>query len=245
MKGASQFVEKNFQVLDSTFENCLNAIVYGFKLVEKSKVYSRKGILNEASQVRSKPTKIIELEDYLRNDLVKNFISPNLDKFNLRNYLFIPGAEESSGNVRTGILDIKVCSPSFNGDVYFIFECKRFNKSLLKGYLNDGIKRFTTSKYYPDTPVALAGMISFLESQDVKNKIDIEDCFQILSEAIAIQKKELALIGSLNKHKLKCIKYTIVSDYKFVFRSSHYRKKPQLNIDLIHLMLDYNNLINE
>lgn len=245
MKGAKQFVEKNFKSHDLIFENCLHAIIYGFKLLEKSKTYSRKNILKEATRVRSKIARVIELEDYLRNDLVKNFIQPNLEIFFLQNYLFIPGVEEISDSIRTGILDIKVCSPSFNGNIYYIFECKRFNKSLINGYLNDGIKRFTTSKYYPNTTTALAGLISFIESKEPKNKINIEDSFEQLNLALNKSKDKLGLVGKLANQKITCQNCNLVTDYNFIYRSTHTRRKIKKNIELFHIMLDYNNLIHE
>lgn len=245
MKGVTQFVEKNFKSPDLTFENCLHAIVYAFKLLEKDKTYSRKKILSETTRVRGKNAKVVELEDYLRNDLVKNFIEPNLKNFYLQNYLFIPGADEISDNIRTGILDIKVCSPSFNGNVYYIFECKRFNKSLIKGYLNDGVKRFITSQYYPNSITPLAGMVSFLESTELKNKINIQNAFTELNSAMNTSKKELGLIGKLSTHKLSCKKYKVVTDYEYIFKSKHKRNKIKVNIELFHVMLDYNDLIND
>ena len=245
MKGVNQFVQKNFKSPHSTFENCLHAIVCGYTLLEKEKKYSRKKILAEATRIRSKKAKVIELEDYLRNDLVINFIQPNLKDFYLENYLFIPGVEEIIDNIRTGILDIKVCSPSFNGNVYYIFECKRLNKSIITGYLNEGIKRFTSKKYYPESDTPLAGIISFLEYDNIKNKILIEDSFEKLGTAIHSQRKGLQLIENLKPYKLHNKKFKIISDYRYVFQSTHKRSRTKVNIDLFHIILDYNNLIIE
>lgn len=243
MKGASQFIDKNFKSLNTTFESCVHVIIYAFLLLEKHKTYSRLSIQKQTNLLRGKKAKFIELEDYLRNDLVKNYIEPHLAKFDLQNYLFIPGAEESLGNIKTGILDIKVCSPSFGGNVYYIFECKRLNKSILRGYLNEGIKRFTSKKYYPESNTPLAGLVSFLESDDAKNKILIDDCFEKLSTAIHGQKKELQLIGNVKPYKLNNKKFKVISNYKYVYHSAHRRNKTKTNIDLLHIVLDYNNLI--
>jgi hypothetical protein len=243
MKGVNQFMQNNFKSSVVTFENCIHAIVYGFTLLEKSKTYSRHKILAEATRIRSKNAKVIELEDYLRNDLVINFIQPNLKDFYLQNYLFIPGVEEISDNIRTGILDIKVCSPSFNGNVYYVFECKRLNKSIIKGYLNEGIMRFTSKKYYPESDTPVAGLISFLEYDDVNNKILIEDSFEKLSTAIHNQRKGLQLIGTLKAHKLTNKKFQVIRDYKYIFKSTHRRNRTRVNIDLFHIVLNYNNLI--
>lgn len=244
MTGAIKFVEKNFKRRDITFDNCLHAIIYGFGEVQKDRTYSRKKILEEASRIRSKNASIIELEDYLRNDLVINYIQPNLDKFNLKNYLFIPGADEIANNIRTGMLDIKVCSPSFNGNVYYVFECKRFNKSIIGDYLKEGIQRFTKSKYYPEAQTSIAGLISFLESVDIKKKVGIEDVFEQLKLSLNNSKVEIKLKSELSHYRLKSKKYNFISEYKFVFQSVHGRENKK-DIELVHVMLDYNNLVKD
>jgi hypothetical protein len=243
MNGASQFIEKNFKSPHPTFDACMNSIVYGFLLLAKEKKYSRKSILTKTESVRGRKAKIIELEDYLRNDLVKNYIEPHLEKFGLQKFLFIPGAEETQDNIKTGVLDIKVCSPLLTGKVYYIFECKRLNKSIIAGYIKEGIQRFIDGKYYPETMTPVAGIISFLESLDLNNKINIDECFEKLNAAITSQSQQIALVSKLKNHKLDCKDFTDVRDYKYVFSSFHKRKKIDLDIALFHIALDYNELI--
>jgi hypothetical protein len=243
MKGAEQFVKKNFKGNISVFESCIHSIVYGYLLLSKSQIYSRKKILNLQSTVRGKTSRVVELEDFLRNDLVNNFIEPNLQFFNLENYLFIPGAEQSYRNVKTGVLDIKVCSPSFRGSVYYIFECKRLNKEILNGYLDEGIHRFVSNKYYPENATALGGMISFLEADKPNYKIDISTCFKELDFAIKKKGKYLGLSKSLSRYPIGCKTFKEVAEYNFVFHSSHIRKKRRSLIELYHIVLDYNSLI--
>lgn len=243
MKGAERFVEKNFKGNISVFESCMHSIVYGYLLLSKSKSYSRKKILSQQSSVRGKKNYVVELEDFLRNDLVNNFIEPNLRLFDLENYLFIPGAEESFKNVKTGVLDIKVCSPSFRGSVYYIFECKRLNREILNGYLDEGVHRFVSHKYYPSQSTSLGGMISFLESANLKYRIDVSTCFQELDSAIKKKRKYLGLKKDLDQHVLFCKTFKEVTDYKYIFHTSHLRKKRKDLIELYHIVLDYNSLV--
>jgi hypothetical protein len=245
MRGASQFIEKNFKSINTTFDLCMQTIIYGYTQLSKQKKYSRKNILKETTRIREKATRVIELEDYLRNDLLTNFIQPNQHKFNLQNYLFIPGVDEISKNVRTGILDIKVCSPTFTGAVYYIFECKRLNTSIIKGYIYDGITRFLKGKYYPDSHTPLAGMISFLEHNDIKQLIKIDDYFNVLNTALNKETKSLKILANLKNHSLDCKTYKFVREYKYIFSSVHKRTKSKMPITLYHIALDYNDLISD
>jgi predicted nucleic-acid-binding protein len=76
MNGVESFVSHNFSEHDSTFYSCLHLIVYGYSLLEQSKKYSRKNIRKLTSTIRRKETNKVELEDFLRNDLVENYIEP-------------------------------------------------------------------------------------------------------------------------------------------------------------------------
>lgn len=243
MKGAQNFVDKNFRDDTSIFESCVHAIVYGYLVLSRKKTYSRSHIVKETTRVRGKKARIVELEDYLRNDLVSNFIEPNLTLFHLQNYLFIAGAEESLKNIKTGILDIKICSPRFTGSVYYIFECKRLNKEILNGYLDEGIHRFVNNKYYPATFNPLGGMISFLESSTDKNRIDINSSFAELNAAIKKKKRKLRVRKDLSKYPLKCESPKGVSDFQYVYCTTHTRTKNNTLIDLYHIVLDYNKLV--
>lgn len=242
MQGVDAFIEKNFKSTNTTFEQCVQSIVYAYYLLSKEKTYSRKKILAETIVIRGKDSTAVELEDYLRNDLVTNFIEPNLNLFNLENYLFIPGADEINNNVRTGILDIKVCSPRFTGSVYYVFECKRLNKLLIRDYLNEGVNRFITSKYYPTSNAPIAGMISFLESTKNDNRIEIERAFDVLNTALNNNKK-MKLISRLDFHRLISKNFEYLNEYKYVFHSSHGRLNKLGNITLYHIVLDYNAII--
>ena len=243
MKGASLFVQKNFKSTNTTFELCMQVIVYAYFELSKNKNYSRSEILKQTTRVRGRLSTVVELEDYLRNDLVTNFIKPHLSKFGLEHYLFIPGAEEISENIKVGILDIKVCSPSFTGAVYYIFECKRLNKSIIKNYLKEGVERFVSRQYYPNSDTPVAGMISFLESTEVKSRIDIDKCFDELNTELTNQSEQVNLVVKLAHHPISSNDYVFLNNYKFIFYSIHKRTKSKDNITLYHIFLDYNDII--
>jgi len=243
MNGAESFVSQNFSEHDSTFYSCLHLIVYGYLQLEKSKTYSRKEIQSIATSVRGKEAKIVELEDFLRNDLVTNYIEPNRPLFGLKYYQFNSGVEEFSNNIKTGILDIKVSSPLLNGNTYFIFECKRLNKTIIDNYIKEGVSRFVMGQYYPNNQNPIAGMISFLESIDIKNRIDCISAFSSIEKVLLKYKDEINLNGSFLQYKLECNNFKDIEDYKYTFVSMHTRSTNTLPIDIFHLVLDYNHLI--
>jgi len=245
MSGVEGFVSQNFGEHDSSFYSCLHLIVYSYSLLEKSKRYSRIDIRNLATSIRGKTDKNVELEDFLRNDLVKNYIEPNRQLFGLDNYLFQSGAEEFSNNIKTGILDIKVCSPLFNGNTYYIFECKRLNKSIIDKYVKEGICRFIKGQYYPNSENSVSGMISFLESVDTKNAITSESAFHAIESVLLKYKNETQFGGCLYQCQLDCCKYKYVDDFKYAFQSKHLRSSSSLPIDIFHIILDYNHLIKD
>lgn len=244
MVGVDSFVANNFVEYDSKFDSCINAIIYGYRLLEKEQKYSRQEIKNIASLVRGKEAKSVELEDFLRNDLVVNYIEPYRSLFELKYYQFHSGVEEFSQNIKTGILDIKVCSPLLNGDTYFIFECKRLNKRISDNYITDGVSRFVKEQYYPQSNTPIAGMISFLESADVNNKITIESTFDIISSLLAKYNKEINLLDKLNHYHIKCSNFTEVEQFEYVYSSVHQREIKKSPILITHIVLDYNHLIN-
>lgn len=244
MTGAESFVTHNFSKHDSTFNSCLHLIVYAYTLVEESKVYSRKEIQGLASTIRDKKSNVVELEDFLRNDLVKNFIEPHRSLFGLDYFIFVSGAEEFFRNIKVGILDIKVTSPLWNGDTYFIFECKRLNKTILNKYVTEGVTRFIKNlKYYPKNQNSIAGMISFLESKESKNRISSKDAYSEIKKVLFKYKKEILINGNLLKYKLVCERYKIIEDFENTFLSRHNRDSSAIPVEIYHIVLDYNHLI--
>lgn len=246
MNGVESFVSHNFSEHDSTFNSCLHLIVYGYSLLEKSKKYSRKDILELTSTIRGKETSKVELEDFLRNDLVENYITPYRDLFGLRYYEFHSGVEEFNENIKIGVLDIKVTSPLWNGKTYFIFECKRLNNEILNDYVTDGVSRFIKEgKYYPKFQNSVAGMISFLEYVDSKHEIKSNDAFLKIESVLQKYHNEIKLTGNLLQYKLDCKAYKYIQEFQYIFKSTHARTQSALPIDIYHLVLDYNHLISD
>jgi hypothetical protein len=243
MGGVDNFVSQNFSEYDSKFDSCLQIVIYGYLLLEKAKTYSRKEIQNIATSVRRKKAESVELEDFLRNDLVTNYIEPHRQLFGLKYYQFHSGAEEFSNNIKTGILDIKVCSPLLNGDTYFIFECKRLNKKLIDSYIKQGVARFIQGQYYPNSNTSVAGMISFLESIDSKDEIKCSTSFKAIGSVLEKFKYEIKLENSLKHHKIKSRDFKEIEEFEYTFVSRHARSYKSIPIDIFHIVLDYNHLI--
>lgn len=243
MKGLDEFVAHSMGDHDSTFDSCINLIVHGYSQLEKNEKYSRKSILRVASNVRGRKAKRVELEDYLRNDLITNYINPNRAIFGLEWYQFHSGVEEFEKNIKTGILDIKVCSPKLDGTVYYVFECKRMNKLIEDNYVTEGIIRFIENQYYPESTSSVAGMISFLEAEIPTNKIDCSTSFNNFDTLLKKHKSILQTKTQLKIHKLSCESSNYVDGFKFVYFSSHGRKMGKSDINIYHIILDYNHLI--
>ncbi|MBX7203885.1 MAG: hypothetical protein K1X81_00520 [Bacteroidia bacterium] len=243
MQGVEEFTSNNFGGQNSTFNSCLHLILHAYSELEKNTKYSRKDILNQTTVARKKEAKKIELEDYLRHDLVSKYIEPNRSLFGLDYYLFQSGAEEFLNNIKTGILDIKVCSPLYNGNTYYIFECKRLNKKIIDNYIKEGVARFISNQYYPESATNLAGMISFLESTEPKEKIESANSFKEIDVALKKHKDLLKIQTNLASQKLICAGYEYIEKYQYVFVSSHNRDNLRQPITIYHIVLDYNDLI--
>ncbi len=243
MDGVDLFVAKNFGDHDSTFDSCLQSIVNAYSLLQKTAKYSRSQISKIAGSVRGKKTKRIELEDFLRNDLVEKYINPHRSSFSLNNFMFISGAEEFENNIKSGILDIKVCSPTLDGTVYYIFECKRMNKAIENNYVTEGVSRFIEGQYYPHSDVAIAGLISFLETDTERNKIGADTSFKTYTDLFKRHESTLEIVSALKKHKLVSSTIDFIKNFEFIYNSTHKRKKGKSNIVLYHVVLDYNSLV--
>lgn len=246
MVGAEAFVENNFGSINYTFKTCLELIIYGYSQLKNEGLrVSRGELLKEMMSIRNKKEgekTSLDLEDYLRNLLVNNYIEPNRASFGLENFKFHCGVEELYNNIRTGILDIKVCSSSLEDNVYYIFECKRLNKNIIYQYIHEGIIRFITDKkYYPSTNTSLSGMISFLESEDKNKILNICDAYNILYAHLDNYKESINLLDNLKVINL-ISNYIEVSNFDSLYYSNHKRNdKP--NISIYHIILDYNDII--
>lgn len=243
MVGVDTFVLTIFGSSNYTFNACLELILYGYLEIKNSNTtYSRSELLQKTRNLKGSKTTIIELEDYLRNTLVNDHIEPNRCKFNLNNFRFMCGVDELCDNIRTGILDIKVCSSDLRENTYYIFECKRLNKNLVYKYIHEGVLRFTEeNKYYPVTSTAFSGMISFLESEVDELRLDEEAAAQIISIYLEKYKDVSRLVKNIARLSLDgCMSET--QSLNNIFFSTHNRSlKPP--IDIYHILLDYNNIV--
>ncbi len=244
MTGVDDFVANNLgSQRDTTFDSCVNLIVYAYSQIQSGTPYSRNSLKSLTSKVRGRATKRLELEDYLRNDLVAKYINPNRVRFNLGNYLFISGAEEFYQNIKIGILDIKVCSPLLDGSIYYVFECKRMNAALADKYVTEGVVRFLDGQYYPNSDVSVAGMISFLEAETPSDQMDISSSFVSYQDLLTRHGDLLNTKEPLAKHKLSCDISPYVNAFEFVYQSTHGRSKGKADIEVYHIVLDYNSLV--
>ncbi|AXT49677.1 hypothetical protein D1818_02135 [Aquimarina sp. BL5] len=188
-------------------ENIFNLLGYAqseIKKIRSKTKFSRADILAKHIVKKGKAgskTKL-ELEDYLRNDLVQNYLTIYKTKFNLDHLYFIPGADEINDGVTTGSLDIKVIFPNkslLSGEEYLAIECKRINKLLDKKryYIDEGVNRFITRQYYPEADTKVAFMLSFMECEKDSQKqypIDIVKDFNTLLQE-AYEKNVIDNIG--------------------------------------------------
>ncbi len=230
-------------------ENIFNLLGYAQSEIQKKRLkdkFSRADILEKHKAKKGKAgskTKL-ELEDYLRNDLVQNYLTIYKTKFNLDHFHFIAGADEINDGVTTGSLDIKVIFPNkslLSGEEYLAIECKRINKLLKKKkyYINDGVNRFITRQYYPEANTKVAWMLSFMEcdkDSQRQNPIDIiQDFNKLLQDTY--KKNVIDNIGD------KEIGLNI--DPTVNVFNSLIRRNDSTELIVYHIFLDYYDLIED
>jgi hypothetical protein len=230
IKGSSEFIELDNMVLN-IFDDVLKLFAHCYKkIIDKPEKFIRKDMGTK-------------YEDYYRNKLIIDYVPKYAKNFGLESLEFIPGADEidpvtyiSRGNPDIKIININFILDehfSFNSDIYFTFECKRFGENANpKLYVNKGIKRFIEKKgsgfkYASNLP--FAGMIGFIEEGNPN---------EIISEINNILKthKHILTENFLNK-------VSIESDFEHSYCSNH-RRGPDLHITLHHIMYDYNGMIH-
>ncbi len=243
MIGVDKFVEENITDHNSNFRACLELVIFSYCKLRMEKTYKRSEIEQTIRKVRGKQNVQIELEDYLRNDLVEEYFEKFKRQFGLRHFLFQSGAEEFHNNVKVGILDIKVRSTLFNGKDYYIFECKRFNKELKDKYVTEGIIRFIKRQYYPEVDIAMAAMIAFIESANIANSYLDNELDVVISDLIKKHKKTISLKKGPNKYSIKNSSYQEVNSFDKIYLTKHIRLKSLDSFDIYHLLLDYNSIL--
>lgn len=206
--------------------------------------FSRKAILTKHRAKKGKPgskTKL-ELEDFLRNDLIQNYLTIYKTKFNLSHFYFEPGVDEIDDGVSTGSLDIKVIFPNKSlesGEEYLAIECKRINKLLKKKryYLDDGLKRFITRQYYPQSDNKVAWMLSFMECEKDSQRQNPNEIISHFNELLK---------ASYKKHIVKEIgkEVNLNIDPTLDVFNSIIERNDKTYLIVYHVFLDYYNLID-
>jgi hypothetical protein len=208
--------------------------------------YSRKDILSKHTQFKGKKgakTKL-ELEDYLRNDLLNNYINNFKSKFDLDYFHFEPGVDEIKENVTIGSLDIKISLPtnaSLSDDNYFAIECKRINKlaKTKSYYIDHGVERFLSRKYYPECNSKIAIMLSFMECEKSTQKENPSSIILSFNELLIKKYKNNILhnVGELD------LDFNIEKKYNVDIYNSHFKRNDGTEIQIYHIFLDYYDLI--
>ncbi|HMU47547.1 MAG TPA: hypothetical protein PKC72_14330 [Chitinophagaceae bacterium] len=229
-------------------EACLKSIIYGYiKLLDSKKSYSRSSIQATIRKITGSNKSLNEIEDYLSDDLINNYVKPCKHIFGLKDFAVNTGIRETKENVKTGILDIKFELPSLLKNHYYIFEAKRIDKYSAKQhyYINHGIARFTNGQYYPESEIVAAGMLGFVETDLTKNpkgKTSINNIQAGLN-------KKLDSHGTIStSQKLATIiladdTYPEIEKFKFSYLSHHKRQRDNTTLRIYHLLLDYYDIL--
>ncbi len=242
----------NFEHTEYYFKQAMKLIVYCYYQIKndkKNKPYSREKIHKIIKTVRGSEKSHNEIEDYLRNDLVKNYLKKFCSQFNLEYFFIQAGAEVSNQTVTIGIVDIQFSSFSASSlnELTYIFECKILNKysQYMNGYVNEGMNRFIARKYYAESNVLFAGMIAFVTVDLNKNPNGFKSIDQILEDLKELIKstENLNLIDGLELYPLNDNNYKEISTFNNSYLSKHMRQGDNYIFNIHHLLLDYYDIL--
>lgn len=240
---------EEFEDIGFYFEQSLNLIVYSYIQIKKDRTehpYSRRSIHETTLRARESSSSHNEIEDYLRNDLVRNYLKQLRHKFLLSSFSIQAGSEESKNNVKTGIVDVRfenTSATSMDG-TGFIFECKRLNKyaGSQNAYIENGMMRFVSGQYYPESGMIVAGMIAFVEV-DLKKKpngyLPVNEVADMLQQKINLNRETLKISHEFSPFKLSKGKHTEIANFRCIYLSKHCRPENKRQISIFHLLLDY------
>lgn len=222
-------------------ESFLQSILYGYKsLINSSKTYSRTVIHETIKRVQESEKAHNEVEDFLCTDLIINYVKPNLNLFGLENLIVNVGVRETKMNVTVGHLDIKFQVPSLSSEDYYAFEAKRLdkNKTKRKYYINGGIARFTKRIYYPETNTIVAGMIGFVEIENMSGRVALDQIKDGVNELIGtstdINTTQTLMPLIIEKNSLLEEEHC-----KYLYLSKHTRDDDKKELKIYHVFLDY------
>lgn len=225
-------------------EACLKSLIYGYvQLLNSKKTYSRAAIHKQIKKTLGSDNSHNEIEDFLSDDLISNYVKPIKHLFGLENFAINTGVRESLSNVKVGVLDVKFELPTLLKNHYFIFEAKRLDKYSVKQdyYVKQGVVRFTSGTYYPESHIQSAGMIGFVEVDLVKYPKGRSSLLSIknsLNKRIK-QAGGLTTTMELNNQMLQDNGYAEISSFSHVYVSKHTRTKDGSEITIHHLLFDY------
>lgn len=215
MLNVNNFI-KGHEYYKVTFYKIIKLLIYSYKRIIKDRKF-----------------KTTDNEDFLRNILVKDYLVVYRQKFQLEYYYFHTEPAIIDSNYKSsGFIDIKVGTTgrSINPDDYYIFECKRLDESIGRGraYVDDGIYRFISGKYFSDSP--FAGLIGFIQHGDLKRIL--ENIENIMKEDDFL--KENDLLENIEIEK----------SFKNIYYSNHDRCNTLGEIEIYHIMFDYSGITN-
>jgi hypothetical protein len=244
---------ENFEEIGYYFKQCLNLIVYAYEKIKKDKSvhpYSRHLIHKTILGVRQSSRSHNEIEDYLRNDMVNNYLKGLKKLFNLDYFSIQSGVEEFNQNVKIGIVDIKfeLTSAAILDGTSFVFECKRINKyaESLNAYIKAGMMRFVRSQYYAESRMAIAGMMAFVEvdlEKEPGGYLHVDQVAERLKQKINAQNDTLNVTYKFSPFQLTHKKYPEISNFKYIYLSKHIRGEDNQEISIHHLLLDYYDIL--
>jgi len=174
-------------------------------------------------------------EEYIRNIFLDKKYMLNRKfkrEFGVNNLEFKAEVGEPQKRKIIGFHDIQVMGVAqkllgeADEEIYFSIECKRLNNAGQNSskYVNDGIKRYVTSKYSEKMPVA--GMIGFIENS----------CFNYSTEINKI----------LEKHKtIKTVQYLKSENQATNKYISKHKKGNINNILIYHFLLNFETIITK
>lgn len=241
-----------FSYLDYYFEQSLKLIVYSYTQIKKEKSanpYSRREIHESAKKIHKSEKSKNELENYLRNDLVTNYLKKKRHLFKMTQFSIQPGSETSKSNINVGVVDIRfeVVSADTMDGTAFVFECKRLNKyqNSQNAYIKDGMMRFVSGRYYAESKMNVAGMLAFVET-DLENNPG--GCMPVAQVSAELKKRidsypDLWTTEKFSSFRLSHQKYREISSFKSSFLSKHVRNEDNREISIYHLLLDYYDIL--
>lgn len=249
MMDAAIFAEKGYY-----FNQTLKLIVFCYQKLKEDRLkepYSIDAIGKKAKTVRQSTKEHKEVEDYLRNDLVKHYLQKHRQVFSLGQFSIQPGSEEIVENIKIGIVDIRfacISAGELLDSTDFIFECKRLNHSAkyIHAYIDEGMNRFIRKQYYGESNMTKAGMIAFIETDYKKKRkefLPIDAIVDKLKIAIETAKDQLKSTAPFLIYPLTDDTIKEITHFKTSYLSTHLRDKDNADFSIHHLLLDYRDIL--